>query len=329
MLDSMYQNVDDKPDHDEPVDPVLRAQQIRNRAIVTLIAMLAIIALIFVSLLPTTTHELAPSRAATDAAAQKLYATAIREPKAALRRARLIDFVETYPDHPRAAAARAQLQVLNNREATDWAELSEYIYNIYTKRAEKMEALERYETMWGPDYLGGRAEEMALIRYQLGLDSAPPKLAGNPEDMPDLGGHDFTPPPDEFPQSIQSNEMMGAQMPVVAPVLTPTPLPPPAPKLPDIIIEAARIKDAAQPTYPKSALRHSVTARVTLHLDIDEKGRVKDVRTGSVEAERYKKQFEQAAIRAARRSRFYPQTQNGRAVPAQGISKTYVFQVDE
>ena len=47
--------------------------------------------------------------------------------------------------------------------------------------------------------------------------------------------------------------------------------------------------------------------------------------TVSVEAPRYKRDFERAAKRAARGTRYYPREENGRPVPVRNVRKTYMF----
>ena len=63
-------------------------------------------------------------------------------------------------------------------------------------------------------------------------------------------------------------------------------------------------------------------------MDINEKGKVEAVDTVSVQAERYEKEFRRASERAAKRTRFHPKTINGKAVPAKGVRKRYIFKVN-
>ena len=85
----------------------------------------------------------------------------------------------------------------------------------------------------------------------------------------------------------------------------------------------ARAKRTAQPRYPSSAQRDGVEGYVTVRLDIDADGRVKNVIVVDSEPLGV---FEQSAREAARRFEFVPARVSGKAVKTT-VEKTIVFEL--
>lgn len=86
-----------------------------------------------------------------------------------------------------------------------------------------------------------------------------------------------------------------------------------------------KVRYKKSPTYPRKARRRRIEADVVLELAIDDGGRVRQARVVSVRANRYSSDFVKAATRAARRTRFYPQTIGGRPVAMSGYVQKYAF----
>jgi len=130
----------------------------------------------------------------------EIYTKALSEPHPALRRARLLDFVQNYPDHDRRAAANAQLAVIQRADDRDWLSLQDIIYDPVQSRPAKLAALDLYEEMWGSVLLGGREEEVFTLRESLEVE--PDVRPEEPEEGPD-----FTPEPDQFDESIDDTKL--------------------------------------------------------------------------------------------------------------------------
>jgi len=135
----------------------------------------------------------------------------------------------------------------------------------------------------------------------------------------------------DFETTYPKSELLPAvraqlSVPPPAPVRPPAPVQKRAVNTP--VITAPKITRNVTPRYPRRAQRRGINAVVELSLSIDAEGEVQMVEVLRVEAERYKKQFVKAAERAALKTRYSPQTVGGRAVPAQGIKKRYVFKMD-
>ena len=254
---------------------------------------------------------------ATDMDTREIYLAALSEPSPALRRARLADFAQTYPDDPRSGAVRAQLSVLNAREASDWAEVTDVLYDRSLGNLDRLAELDSYEAKWGANLLGGRADEIARLREDLQKEAASaPSRALETTDSP-------------IPESIQGQAMAGGPSltPLPAPpIVQPRPLPTPPPAPPRIEEVDPELRRAPSPSYPSAARRRGIGAVVELEMDIDDRGRVRDVRILRVDAERYGKDFARAAERAASRSRFSPRELDGQPVPTTGIRKRYRFE---
>ena len=308
----MYQTIDDEelaPDESAPARPSMK-WVVASMAV-------AFLSLVMFTVLSSPVSRETPASADALREARTAYLLALAEPSPALRRARLSDFAATYPDSDRADAVRAQLSVLNAREGTDWAKVTDALYDRGASRLDRIAALDTYESVWGANLLGGRADEIARLRQELSReeDSAPPSRALEDEDSP-------------IPDSIQAGTMAGG--PVVLPVqpeiipVEPVPLPPRT--NPNPVETPPKILRSPTPRYPSRAQRRGIPAVVTVEMDIDRRGRVDDVRIVSVNAERYGKEFARAAERAAKRTRFSPRALDGQAVPTIGVRKRYRFE---
>jgi len=76
-----------------------------------------------------------------------------------------------------------------------------------------------------------------------------------------------------------------------------------APKVIDL-----EIRKSKRPEYPRRAYNRGIPAAVDVSYNVDTKGRVVLVRVINVDADRYSRDFERAAKRAARATRYYPKT---------------------
>lgn len=243
------------------------------------------------------------------------YRAAITEPSAAMRRARLTDFLTTFPKSDQSGSAKALLQVLSAGEADNWAALTEQIFNPDLSREEKLGALEIYEVSWGASLLGGRGEDITALREELSAD------------IKKFPSRKMTEDKTSVPDTIEATEMVGGPRPfeLKTPVIVPA--------MDDVVeidpksaeIVPPKLRRPSHPSYPRKAYRGGVSALVTVSLDIDEKGKVQRVTVIEVEAKRYEKDFAKASRRAAKKSRYYPKTVKGRPVATRGHVKRYRF----
>ena len=306
----MYQTIDEVEDETSQAD-VSKASIWPWVATVVAGVILAVVVLL---VMPSGTRETPSAPGGEDA--RTAYLAAIGESSPALRRARLSDFIQIYNDSPRASAVAAQLSVLDAREASDWAGVTDVLYDRRASRLDKVAAIDAYEAKWGANLLGGRADEIGALRAS-------------------LEGEDDTPPPsralvDEaspIPPSIQGQNMAGGVAIAPPPEIIELPQPPAVPPPARQVVETPpELRRAPTPSYPSSARRRRIGAIVELEMDIDERGRVDEVRIIRVVADRYGKDFARAAERAASRSRFRPRRLDGEPVPTVGYRKRYRFE---
>jgi len=307
----MYQSVDDPPFEDEDLhgDRLRRTRPLLWGIMVITSGLLAFAGFTYLNHDNTNLSGDDSLRLAELAS----YRIALVEPSPALRRARLTDFIQTYPETDRQDAVMAQLAVLDTEESHHWAALSEIIFDPNRSNSDKLYALDIYEREWGPSYLGGRDTEIAQLRTDLATAPEPQpsrKLKGNKSSIP---------------QTTPDNALVGGPV-----IITP---PPPSPAPPPIVtspvtsnIIPPKVRRNIRPEYPNNARRKNIGAIVELSLNIDEKGRVKIAEVISVKAERYEKSFARAARRAARRTRYFPQTVDNQPQAVSGFRKRYVFQ---
>jgi TonB family protein len=246
------------------------------------------------------------------------YLAALGETSPALRRARLADFALTYPQDSRTDIVGAQLSVLDAHEASDWAAVTDVLYDRGVSNLDRIASLDAYEAKWGPNLLGGRDDEIAALRERLSKveDTPPPSRALEEDGSP-------------IPSSIQGSTMAGGPIAQTQPVIV---LPPvttydPAPPAVRTPVETSpRVIRSRRPRYPRAAQRRGIGAVVELEMDVSAKGRVDDVRIVRVEAERYGKEFARAAERAAKGTRFSPRLLDGEAVSTRAVRKRFRFE---
>lgn len=320
----MYQSVDDIEDSEDGA-PKKGIGVVRLKMIALILVIIALLlVLIMVSSLSKQRTPATPDQSAEQ---YQVYRQAIAEQDPAIRRARLLDFVQTYPRHNRAAAAKAQLSVIEKADENDWASVTEVFYDPNQSKPGKLAALELYEKLWGSNLLGGRQDEIVFLKKSIGAlqDTIDPS-----DDPVEDEKQDFAPPPDKFDDSVSGTEMAGGviipRRSYIPPVQTPVTIAPPRRQA---IVQPARVIKNKDARYPKRALRKGVTAEVTLALNVDDQGRVQMTELVSIRARKYQKDFIKAAERAALRTEYSPQTINGRPVPATGVLKRYVFRVED
>jgi len=252
-------------------------------------------------------------------AEQVTYRKAISEQAAPMRRARLQDFLTTYPNSYYLPVVQAQLDVINIQEAAQWKDVNNIVFAPKTTREEKLAALDNFEAKWGGALLGGRDDEIRALREDI---SAINDLIKTPSrKMKDLKS--------PIPETVPDTMLAGGPRPVAPPVIIrPIPPPPPEPVV-ELDITQPTIRRNVTPRYPRKAMRREVEALVILKLNIDERGRVAMTELVDVKAERYQKDFVKAAERAAMKTRFNPKLLNGRPTATSGIVKRYRFQLEE
>ena len=259
------------------------------------------------------------------------YRTALSEPSPPLRRARLLDFLETHPDTQHKTFINVQLSILNAAESESWAILTNAIYNTDLTDAGKRIAIETYVTDWGPVYLGEREEDITAFTDSLILETVPDNTLTNvTEDNPEeksFTSEDFAAPDPNYSTTLSDTIMAGGINRPARQVFQ-------APAEPRIVREVSqsivppKIRKNITPRYPKSAQRRGVEGLVTVALNINAEGRVDIVNIVAVDADRYAKDFAKSAKRAARRTRFFPQTVNGVPTPVSGVIKRYRFEIE-
>ncbi len=319
----MYQNIDDT-ETDKTAEGQAEPVQEASRTAIFLAIAIGIALLVFVTIV-SGDRSGKPSDLELSKAEQRAdYLSALASSKAALRRARLTDLLNTYPDHKARNAIQAQLQVLDEKEASDWAHLTNILYDPESDDVQKTIALDHYIRDWGTNLVGGRESEIDRIRTEL----TPPETIQD-EDSATTPDPDFTPEDKaNFSENVPSDVMAGGVVTITRgtyarPEIIETR---PRPQLTKII--DPEIRRNVTPRYPSKALRRNVGAVVTLSLYIDDDGDVEMTELVSVSAPRYKRDFVRAAERAALRTKFHPKRVNDRPVAASGVIRRYVFDPD-
>jgi len=264
-------------------------------------------------------QQAAPGQTIETPASRAAYLKALSEANPAVRRARLLDYQNAYPDTDRKDAVEGQLDVINSAELQEWETLSKTIYDQTLDLGKKQQTMEAYETRWNGRLLGGRGDELVALKQVLDDTKAV-------DSLPDRRLEEGDSP---IPENVPAETLAGA--PPRRAVTTRVYVPPPPP--PPVIVEERRdvirqpsVRRNVSPSYPRSAKRRKIGAIVTISMDIGEDGRVDDAELVEIEAERYRRDFERAAIRAAKRTRFNPKTINGRPVAARDVRKRYIFE---
>ena len=251
-------------------------------------------------------------------AEQSTYRKAISEIAAPMRRARLQDFITTYPESQYMHSVEAQLDVINAHEAKIWTDVTDTIFSSKTPRVKKLAILDGFEAEWGGSLLGGRDDEIHTLRNEI-LET---------EDVPETPRRKLKDLKSPIPETIPDTLLAGGPRPAAPPppIIRPVAPPPPPARVVELDVVPPKVRRSATPRYPRKASRRKIEAIVTLKLNIDEKGKVAMTELVSISADRYEKDFIKAAERAAMRTRFYPKTVGGVPQAATGVVKRYRFQ---
>ena len=307
----MYQSIDDPQDE-------LAIREPKHNKLIWLAAMLGLIAVVAIVYwtspgvsVPQNDDDFLKAELAT-------YRKAISEVQAPMRRARLQDFLTTYPNSERTPSVEAQLDVIRTYEASEWIDLTDIVYDPKNAQTDKITALDTYVAKWGGALLGSRTEEIQSIRDT--LTEGQEQSISPSRKLKDQK----SPIPKDVPDSI----LAGGPRPVAPPPVFVPPVPiEPAPKVAALEIIPPKIRRNVNPRYPRRAMRADIEAVVTLKLNIDDSGKVAMTELVRVDAQKYGKSFVKAAERAALRTRFHPKTVGGKAQPAVGVIKRYRFQL--
>lgn len=295
-------------------------------AITTAIA-LAIIA--FMYLLEQRTGEAASRLDIPQRSAAQVYADAEQLEAPALRQRALRNFVKAYPDAPESVRAKVEIEELELVESQDFAVLTETFYDIRAPRKDKVLALETFTALWGKSRFG---DEITSMEDKLGENLRPQdrrmdeSLGVNPA----LAGQSAQ---KRAPENIQNetlardSDRLAGGIVVQRAIIEPVIVVPPPRVLPKII--EASIKKGATPRYPRRAQSRGVEAVVTVAMDIDAQGKVQDARVIKPPTGRYVRDFNRAAIAAAKRTEFNPKTVDGKASPTNGYVRTYRFELED
>jgi len=304
----VYQSIDD------PQDELDALERSDKRGLIWLLAGLCL-ALVFGIVYWTSPGP--PAETVDDGflrAEQVTYRKAISETTAPMRRARLQDFVTTYPESHYIHSVQAQLDVINSHESAKWIETTDVVFSTKSKRADKLTALNDFEAQWGGSLLGGRDSEIKDLRI---META---------DTPKTPSRKLTDLKSPIPKTVPDTMLAGGPRPAAPPPIIRPVEPTPEPtKVIELKVVQAKVRRSVTPRYPRKAMRRKVGAVVTLKLNIDEKGKVAMTELVRVQAERYEKSFVKAAERAALRTRFHPKTVAGKPQATTGILKTYRF----
>jgi len=251
-------------------------------------------------------------------AEQATYRKAVSEIAAPMRRARLQDFMTTYPESRYMHSVEVQLDVINAHEAKIWTEVTDSLFAPKTTRTEKLAILDGFEAKWGGALLGGRDDEIRTLRNEILETEETIKT-------PSRKLKDLKSP---IPKNVPDNMLAGGPRPIAPPppVVQPVKPPPEPERVVELDIVQPKIRRSVTPRYPRKAMRRKVKAIVTLKLNIDEKGKVAMTELVDIQASRYEKSFIKAAERAAMRTRFHPKTINGVPQAATGVIKRYRFE---
>jgi TonB family protein len=265
----------------------------------------ALLLLVTLFLLFTRPRQSGPTIAQDDQETITAYYTLLGETRTGVRLAQLEAFIADNPTSRYVVAARAQKMALQAHEELGWAKLTDKFFDLELDADGKQAAIDEYTSAWG-NLL--RAEQIETLTTTPPNDAVP---NFNPENRVS-----------KFAKGGEARDLAGgpSSQERTGPVRIYEPTRSGAP----VIIEA-KIRTRKKPTYPRKAYRRRINGSVTLAIDIDKKGRVVDTRVVSVRASRYAKDFAKASERAAGRSRFYPQTIDGRPVATRGYVVKYTF----
>ena len=309
----MYQSIDDPQ---EELDALERGDK---RAFIWILAALCFVLVFAIVYVTSPGPAETPPQDDANRAEQVTYRKAISEISAPMRRARLQDFITTYPESRYIQSVEAQLDVIDIHESKKWTEVIDIVFAPKISHEEKLAALDSFAAKWGGSLLGGRDDEIRSLRQDiLQIKDKPTEPSRKLKDLKS-----------PIPQNVPDVMLAGGPRPVAPPpppITRPAPPEPQPEKVVELEIVQPKVRRNATPRYPRKAMRRRINAIVTLKLNIDEKGKVAMTELVSVKAERYQKDFIKAAERAAMRTRFHPKTVDGKPRAAVGIVKRYRFE---
>jgi len=314
----MYQKIDDIDAHDTAAPQQTDDTRSATRAWLMVCVILGFSAMLAGTIWKLSLKPLELTHPAAQPSAIAAFNTVQSEPRASVRRARLIDFVQNHTDSPVINSARQQLRIMDEYEASDWAAVSNAMFSDALSPLEKRLSLDRYISQWGEGLVGSRDEKVKAYKSELGdLNESETIDRRQKTEASPISG------------TIDGTRMAGGQTihTIVPsyPIATTTPLPAPAPIIPTAEITPLQIRKSKRPEYPRRAYSRGISAVVEVTYNVDEKGRVVLAKVTNVDAPRYGSDFKRAAKRAARKTSYFPRIEDGVAVPVTGITKTYVF----
>ena len=312
----MYQKIDEIDGPDMAIAPQAKENGTTARRWLLACVIIGFLAMLAATIWKLSQDPIVLSHPADQTDAVTAFNKVQAEPRAAVRRARLIDFVQTHPNSPVINSARQQLRVMNEYESDDWAALSDAMFSDVLSPIDKRVALEHYTTQWGEGLVGSRDTD--IESYKSELDSLSENKSVDRRQKIEAS---------PISGEIDGTRMAGGHVRTIAPsypVIAPT-TPQPAPRAitPEII--SLQIRTSERPDYPRRAYSRGIPAVVKVTYNVNEKGRTVLVKVTDVQATRYERDFKRAAKKAAQKTRYYPRTVNGVATPVTGITKTYVF----
>lgn len=256
---------------------------------------------------------------------EQIYRDAEATQQKYLRLRALQNFTAAYPESENIAKAQTSIEALRADEYQGWLTLSDVFYSARTRPSAKLEALELYASEWGG---GSYKSEINIMRAKL-TDAPVISQRKRAQDAPGLSETSPMSPAAKLDLELaEIDSLAGAapQIEIFKPAVT-LPVPPSAEPEP-IIVEAAILKDK-KPKYPSRALARGITATVTISMDITAEGKVKNTSIVQAATGRYAREFGISALRAAKRTRFKPRTVDGVAMPTNGYTRKYTFEINE
>lgn len=272
----------------------------------------------FLWLIGRSTSDTRPRLDLPQRTAEQVFLDAQGTPVKSIRLRALRNFTAAYPDSAYSERALESIEALSADEYQGWLTLSDVFYDAQADKEAKQEALESFAGEWD----GGTYQEQ-LQTMRLQLEQTPAKrrtlnteraLAGRQEAEVEAA-------------PVRVDDLAGAA-PTVE-IYQPAAVLPAAPPKPKIVIVDAQIERDRKPRYPSRALARGVEASVTVSMDINDEGRVKDARIIQAATGRYAREFGISALRAAKRTRFTPKTIDGVPAPTNGYTRKYTFEIED
>lgn len=307
------------PSHDGPRGALSRF--LFTLAIATAIC-LAVISFLYI--LGRSTQDIGPRLNVEQRSMDVIYADAVSIPQKALRLRALRNYISAFPEASQNTLASTLIDALETDEYDKWLSLSDIFYTTSSSAANKLSAIDTFEAEWGA---GSYSEDVKAMRIQLQAQPEAPPAQERRLTMPKTTAAENDAQADITPQDASAlNQYMAGAAPEIE-IFKPAALLPTAPLQPVII--AAKITKDVEPTYPSRARSRGIEAVVTIAMDIDAKGEVKDAYIVKPATGRYANDFGRAAIRAAKSTQFSPKTINSIAEPTNGFTRRYRFEMSD